>query len=112
MESCGGSWRVVKKGHKGWSLRICRGSWRVAKGHGGSQRVVAEGGGLSWSIAEGHRGWLWRVVIKGHRGWSQRVAEGGGVDTFLRGWWRKNQGFMLISNPYSNNVIGCGGELN
>ena len=34
-----------------------------------------------------------------------------GVDTFLRGWWGKNQGFMLISDIHSSTVIGCGGEL-
>ena len=35
-----------------------------------------------------------------------------GMDTFLRGWWGKNQGFMLISDLQSSHVIGCGGELN
>ena len=34
-----------------------------------------------------------------------------GTDTFLRGWWGKNQGFMLISDLDSSNVIGCGGEF-
>ena len=46
-------------------------------------------------VAEGHGGW-WKMVVEvGHRGlW--RVMEGSG----------KNQGFMLISNLHSSNVIG------
>ena len=35
-----------------------------------------------------------------------------GMETFLRGWWGKNQGFMLISDLCSSTVIGCGGEFN
>ena len=42
-------------------------SGKSVEGHGGSWRVVAEGG---------HRGWLWRVV-EDHGGWSKRVTKDG-----------------------------------
>ena len=32
--------------------------------------------------------------------------------TFLKGWWGKNQDFMLIKLFNPNDLIGCGGDIN
>ena len=73
-------------------------------GHRGLQKMVMEGGrGVVTEgcrvVMEGPRGWLQRRVSEDGHGGSQRVVG-------------KNQGFKLISNLHSSNVIGCGGELN
>ena len=36
----------------------------------------------------------------------------GAMEAFLRGWWGKNQGFILISDLHFSIVTSCGGELN